>query len=239
MTGSCIKWRWLIAVDLRLIDLYGSRKMIAESDNFRERQQNHVVFIHGLAAHRVLFVPMAWQIRKLGFSTSTFGYRSWLWSIEHHAKCFTGYLEKLESNSKIKNYHIVAHSMGGIVTRQAILDRRFEKLKRIVMLGAPNHGSPVAKAITTVLPFLKTLRQISNHSESFVNRLPQPQGPEIGIVAASYDFVIPEPNTHLATESDHVSIFSGHNGLLIRPAAVKQIGEFLVNGQFLRASSTS
>lgn len=207
---------------------------MADSDKFKNTDGIHVVFIHGLAAHRVLFMPMARKIRKLGFSTSTFGYPSWWWSIEHHGKQFARYLEKLEADTEIQKFHIVAHSMGGIVTRQAILNRDFTKLHRIVMLGSPNRGSPVARAISTVLPFLKTLRQVSSHHESFVNQLPEPNGVEIGILAARYDRVIPESCSHLKSESDYISIFSGHNGLLIRPTAIKQIGQFLVNGRFLR-----
>lgn len=191
-----------------------------------------VVLIHGLAAHRVLMWPLSRRLHQLGFQTSRFGYRSLFGTIERHAEKFARYLEKYESDPSIKRIHIVAHSMGSIVTRQMLLDQTPSKLGRIVMLGAPNHGSPVARYLGYALPFCRTLNQISSQPNSYVNNLPQPAGYEIGVVAAKHDRVIPEPNIHLDHESDFVSIFSGHNGLLVRPTAAKRVQEFLVSGRF-------
>jgi hypothetical protein len=90
----------------------------------------------------------------------------------------------------------------------------------------------MARFLGTFLPFCKTLRQISNHPASFVRNLSEPTDVEIGIIAAKHDRVIPEPNSHLKNEADHVSIFSGHNGLLVRPTAARQIHAFLKHGRF-------
>lgn len=52
---------------------------------------------------------------------------------------------------------VVAHSMGGIVTRAA-LKAGAKNLQRLVMIGTPNHGSFVpAQALRAAYPFLKTL----------------------------------------------------------------------------------
>jgi pimeloyl-ACP methyl ester carboxylesterase len=198
----------------------------------------HIVLIHGLAGNRLTLWPLAYQLRRSGFTTSTFGYASWWWSIEHHASRFTQHLNQIANDQAINHFHIVAHSMGSIVTRTALLESRFEKLGRIVMLAAPNQGSPVARVLGTGLPFCKTLRQISNHSASFVCNLPEPAQADIGIVAAKHDRVIPEPNSHLEIESDHVVLSSGHNGLLVRPSAARQIVEFLNHGKFQPVKST-
>lgn len=207
---------------------------IGEKNNF-DADASLVILIHGLAAHPFLLWPLSWRLRKSGFKTRAFGYRSLFWSIESHAQSFERFLATCASDPKIKNIHIVAHSMGAIVTRQALLYKKPEKLGRIVMLAAPNQGSPTAKVLGYLLPFCKTLRQLSNHAGSFVCNLPEPDGLEIGIVAAKHDRVIPEPNSHLQNESDHVSIFSGHNGLLVRPAAARQIDVFLKYGRFQSA----
>ena len=196
-----------------------------------------VVLVHGLAAHRILLWPLGWRLRRSGFATRSFGYRSLFWSIETHAAKLEQFLSDQENDPAIKNIHIVAHSMGAIVTRQALLNRRLEKLQRVVMLAAPNRGSPTARLLGRVFPFCRTLRQISNHPKSYVSNLPEPTGVEIGIVAAKHDRVIPEPNSHLEIESDHVSIFSGHNGLLVRPAAARHIDDFLKTGRFQREHS--
>lgn len=200
--------------------------------------RTHVVLIHGLAGSRMTLWPLVYYMRRSGFTTSTFGYPSWWWSIEHHARRFKQHLDRIANDETIENFHIVAHSMGSIVTRKALLDAQFEKLNRVVMLASPNLGSPVARVLGTILPFLKTIRQISSHSASFVRNLPEPSQVDIGIVAAKYDRVIPEPNSHLRIESDHVTLFSGHNGLLVRPAAARQVIQFLNHGRFQRPDGT-
>ena len=207
--------------------------MPEKTDTTATDSRTHVVLIHGLGGNRMVLWPLAYQVRRSGFTTSTFGYPSWWWSIEHHARRFQRHLEKIASDESIEQFHIVAHSMGSIVTRKALLDVKFEKLNRIVMLASPNQGSPVARVLGTAFPFCKTLRQISSHPRSFVRNLPEPHQTDIGIVAARYDRVIPERNSHLAIESDHVVLKSGHNGLLVRPTAARQVIEFLNHGQFL------
>ena len=202
----------------------------AQPDNAK---RTHVVLIHGWGGSKMVLWPLAYQMRKSGFTASTFGYPSWWWSIEHHARRFKRHLQELTQDETIEQFHIVAHSMGSIVTRQVLLDSQFEKLNRIVMLASPNQGSPVARVLGTAFPFCKTLRQVSSHPTSFVCNLPEPQNASIGIVAAKHDRVVPVTNSHLEVESDHVTLFSGHNGLLVRPAAARLVIEFLNHGRFL------
>ena len=129
----------------------------------------------------------------------------------------------------------MAHSAGAIVTRRALLESKPNKLKRIVMLGPPNRGSPAARLLSKyVFPFSCVLNELSDSPESFVNQLPEPNGFEIGVVAGLHDRVIPNENSRLKTQSDHVSIFSGHNGLLVRPQAMKCVVDFLKTGHFVR-----
>lgn len=201
----------------------------------------HVILVHGLAGSPMAMWPLAWQLRKSGYSSSTFGYPSWFWSIEHHATRFRHRLDKLQNDESISEFNIVAHSMGTIVTRQAILEQhlRYTKLRRIVMLASPNQGSPVARVLGNVLPFCKTLRQLSTHPESFVRQLPEPQRQDIGIVAAKYDRVVPVSHSRLAAASGHTVLFSGHNGLLVRPAAARLVIEFLNHGSFSAVESSS
>lgn len=201
-----------------------------------------VVLIHGLAAHYVHLWPMAWYLNRKGFDVSIFGYRSWFWSIERHAERFAEELDRLEQDPNVESFAVVAHSMGGIVTRQAILGsdstesspRTFSKLKRVVLLGPPNQGSPKARRFGFFFPFCKTVRQLSDRPGSFVRDLPPPTEVEIGVIAAQRDRVVPATSSQLPTAKDHVSVSSGHNGLLFRPSVLKQVIEFLTKGRFSR-----
>jgi triacylglycerol esterase/lipase EstA (alpha/beta hydrolase family) len=196
-----------------------------------------VVLIHGLSANRLLMMPLAWRLQRAGFKTRTFGYFSSIGSIEWHAKRLGKFLARLDRDSVVAEIHIVSHSLGGIVTRQALLDSTPGKVRRLVMLAPPNQGSPAASLLSTyIVPFCKTLRQIASREGSFVRELPEPIGIEIGVVTASYDFVVPKESASLNCQTDNVTVFSGHNGLLVRKTAAKQTIEFLSTGKFSHAS---
>jgi len=63
-------------------------------------------------------------------------------------------MEKLQNNwpVRIKEFHILAHSMGGLVSRSAMHYAQAEKktwikaLKKVIFLGSPHHGAPLEKA---------------------------------------------------------------------------------------------
>jgi pimeloyl-ACP methyl ester carboxylesterase len=208
--------------------------MATSNKNRSPEARPHVVLVHGLAAHRWLMAPLAWKIKRAGFSTSLFGYRSWLFSIERHAESLVKRIQKIRSRDDVSSIHIVAHSMGGIVTRQALRSNDLDNnaIHRVVMLGTPNQGSPTATRLGRILPFAKTLNQLSDKETSFVRQLPEPDQNEFGTLAASYDWVVPETSGHLNYEADYIRIFSGHNGLLVRPTAARQVISFLKNGFF-------
>lgn len=197
-------------------------------------QRETVVLIHGIGAHHLLLTPLAFRLNRAGYLTHRYGYRSLLKTIPCHAIEFGKFLQSLESNTEISRFHIVAHSMGGIITRQMLIDHAFKKLGRVVMLGSPHHGSHAARNLGSVMPFIKTLNQLSDEEGSYVRKLSEPSNIELGIIAASYDHVVPRQSSHLKIASDHITMFSGHNGLLVRWRVAKQVIHYLQNGNFAR-----
>lgn len=195
-----------------------------------------VVLIHGIASGRATMWPLAWWAQRAGFETKCFGYASCFRDIQHHGNRFRNFLFELRNQQRWPEIHIVAHSLGGIVTRHALANETEgcpEFVKRVVMLGTPQKGSPNACWLSRRgLWFVKSLGQVSNHPTSFVNQLPNIEGPQIGTIAGSYDFVIPIESGHVEGEVDYVRPFSGHNGLLVRPKVAKLVVRFLKNGRF-------
>lgn len=191
-----------------------------------------VVLIHGLGSSRVLMLPLAYQIRSAGYHPKLFGYFTFFSSIPRHAQRFCDYVRRLEADPGIRRWHIVAHSMGSIITRQMLCSTPFDKLGRVVMLSPPNHGSRAAKLLSYLVPLSQTVKQITNERSSFVRQMPSPEGIEIGVVAASHDRVVTKASSHLPTESDHITVYSGHNGLLVRKRAATEVLEFLKHGKF-------
>ena len=202
------------------------------SSDSPQQPKPFVLFIHGLAAPRFVFLYLKWYLGRSGFRSRIFGYRSVFKTIPIHADRFIEALKKLDEDPNIGEFHIVAHSMGGIVTRQALLKFRPRKLKRFLMLSTPNEGSSAARKLSKVFRFSKTLKQISDEEGSYVRELGFPEGVEAGAIYAKVDRVVTRQSSRPTADAPFTEIYSGHNDLLVRPSTARAIVRFLETGNF-------
>jgi Predicted acetyltransferases and hydrolases with the alpha/beta hydrolase fold len=197
-----------------------------------------VVLVHGLAANHLVMAPLARALRRAYSQVVNWGYSS-LWSpIERHGQRLAALIKGLEEQAE--RVHLVTHSMGGIITRLALAEFQPQRLGRLVMVAPPNRGSHVA---TWLAPWLgricPPLIQLADYEDSLVCRLPLPQVPELGVIAAATDFLVHEPSTHLRCETDHITLPGLHSSLLWRRETAEQVQHFLEHGRFRRAASTN
>lgn len=203
-----------------------------EAEAGREVKEHElVVIVHGFGATQSVMWPLAGRLKSSGFRVCFWDYLSLFASIETHAERFSEYLStKLSSEPR---FHIVAHSMGAIVTRAALNRSSLPNLGRIVFLAPPNGGSPVARIASGVLSMLvKPTRELSSSASSYVNQLKTESKFEIGIIAAKFDLLVPETNTHLPSQTQHKTIIATHNSLLLSRKASAMTARFLRNGAF-------
>lgn len=185
-----------------------------------------IVLVHGFGAPRVVMWLLATRLRASGFRVVLWNYSSLFTKIDVHAERLHGFLAtQFTAEPRI---HIVAHSMGSIVTRAALERAHLPKLGRVVLLAPPNAGSPVARFASIFVGALITpTRELSDDALSIVNQLRSNDATEIGIIAARYDFLVPLKNTHLLHESMHVTLNATHNSLLFSRLTCQHIVSFL------------
>src|SRR5688572_6227784 len=107
-------------------------------------RRDAVVLVHGLAAHRVLMIPLARWLRPGFGQVINWGYPS-LWSrLERHATKLAALLRKIDGENTHDRIHLVAHSMGAIVARVALAEYMPSRIGRFVMISPPNRGSRLA-----------------------------------------------------------------------------------------------
>ncbi len=199
-------------------------------------RKSAVVLIHGLGGHRWVMGRLARFFKRHGYRVNNWGYSSLWESIPSHAKAFRRVLEAQASDPAIDTLHVVAHSMGCIVARHALQHWKPEDMGRCVMLGPPNHGSPVARYLARRLgQRMPALQELSDAPGSFVNQLEDPETLEVGIIAAALDRVVPLPNTHLACERAHLILPGHHAMLVLRQEAAEQALAFIRTGHFIIA----
>jgi pimeloyl-ACP methyl ester carboxylesterase len=197
-----------------------------------------LILIHGLAAHWLVMSPLARRLKTQYGRIINWSYPS-LWSrIERHGQQMADELQRLDDDPKVERFHLITHSMGGIVARLALATRVPHKMGRMVMLAPPNTGSHVARSLAPILGRIcPPLFQLSDEAASFVASLPPPSAVEVGIIAARSDFLVAEPRTHLPNEKEHIILPGMHSSLVWRKETAEQVAEFLSAGKFRREAS--
>ncbi len=199
------------------------------------KQQEVVVLIHGLCGHWLAMLPLAHRLRQAGYCPINWGYRSIWGDVATHAKGLQRKLVELEEEPSISTIHVVAHSLGCIVTRQAILNQQPSKLGRVVMLCPPNGGSHMATRLAPVLgPICKALVEITDLPDSWVNRLPTtlPSITSVGVIVASGDLVVAPESTQLPGADERLVIPGMHSAVLLKSATADAAIRFLRTATF-------
>ena len=153
-----------------------------------------ILLVHGFFCNSAFWVPMKRYLSRQGFSRTysitldppLFG------DIDKFSKKLSKKIELICKKTGATKVVIVAHSMGGLVSRNYIYnlggDERVEKL---ITLGTPHHGTTIAD---TVFFLGRHLRQMKRWSNAWLSKL----------------------NEHESTPSlvPTVSIFSYHDSIV-------------------------
>ncbi len=195
-----------------------------------------VVLTHGIFSSKWLIAPLARRLRHAGYDTRLWGYFTLRGSNRDIGKRFADYLAKLASENPGRSVHVVAHSMGCIVSRCALLAGVPANIGRIVMLAPPNRGSHVARQLLPIYGwFCSTLRELSDDPASFVNMLPREiVGREVGVIAVTRDNVVRLESTYLDNHRDHAVVNTWHTGVLWLAETAEYVDSFLQTGQFAK-----
>ena len=128
---------------------------IREERKLPPMQGRAVIVLHGLGACHAIMSGLAKHLEKDGeFQVFNVNYPSTLGTIHDHAQSLAGIIEHLDG---IEEINFVAHSLGNIVVRHYLADQTDEargrrpdpRIKRMVMIGPPNHGSELATSLSS------------------------------------------------------------------------------------------
>lgn len=195
-----------------------------------------VFVLHGFASGRLVMWPLVRRLERAGYRVRNWGYPSVLRRTEDHARRLHEALRRADASAEVDRIHLVAHSMGGIVARRALQLGPIARLGRLVMLAPPNGGSRAANPWASSLGrIIRPIAELSEREDSYVNRLPPPEGVEFGVLAASADHMVRRGRTHLAGQRDHLVIPALHTVLALRRATALQVIAFLRQGHFERS----
>ena len=109
-----------------------------------------VLLIHGLARTSLSLLTLEWRLKAEGYDVEHFGYFAFSESFDQIAKRLWGQLRHLSQQGP---YSVVAHSLGGLLTRAALGMGQVDWPHHIVMLGTPNQMPRLAAHAWKLLPF--------------------------------------------------------------------------------------
>ncbi len=178
-------------------------------------------------------LPLARRLSRAGYEAINWPYHSFRHTIEDHAQNLSVMLRSLDARPDLRRIHLVTYSLGSIIARCALTLERPAKLGRIVMVAPPNRGSRWAALIGPALRRqIRIIDQLAARPDSFVNRLPEPEAMEIGVIAASHDLLVGCTNTHLPGQKDHIVLSGLHTTIVMQRNAAEAVLQFLAAGKF-------
>jgi pimeloyl-ACP methyl ester carboxylesterase len=261
-------WRIQKHVDsgsCRLIDPYNLRHASGTFEDCKKILTDHVpddalpsgkaiILIHGLLRSSSSMRPIARALKKkIKCEIVYFEYASTRAAIPDHGRALKGVLEALPASVELS---IVAHSLGGILTRymlgewqregcQAMLDR----VDSVVMLGTPNQGAKLADKLSRMGIFEIVTgasgMQLGPHWRSIEDSLAIPSCP-FGIIAGrienrlmknpwlgpNSDFVVSVDETKLAGATDFMEVDKLHTLLMNDPRVQQAVVNFVLKHRF-------
>ena len=209
-----------------------------------------VVCTHGIWSHGVgMYLVKRHLEREFGMRALIFSYPSVTNTLDENAELLAQFIR----DNGIEETHIVAHSLGGLVTLRMFANGISRAPGRVVCLGSPLSGSRAADflhakdwgehLLGNSLPE-GTIHSVANDWAGDVCARR-----DVGVIAGSVPVGIGhiagkfgEPNdgtvavseTYLDGAKDHLVMEVTHMGLTISRNVSDQVGSFLRRGEFLR-----
>jgi pimeloyl-ACP methyl ester carboxylesterase len=216
-----------------------------------------VLVLHGLGKTRISNEDMVEFLRaKSKYTVLSVGYASTQADVASHARALARVVEHL--GERVDEINFVAHSLGNIVIRHYLSDhtdlanghRTDPRIKRIVMIGAPNNGARMAEVFGQNSAFERVLgksgRTMAREWNQLQKHLAVPQA-EFGIIAGGKqdgngynpfldgddDFIVKVEETKLPGARDFLVVDGLHAILMSNPDVQKAALRFLEHGYFV------
>lgn len=158
-----------------------------------------------------------------------------------------GYMVNRCLEQKPRHIDVVTHSLGGIILQHYLKTHNIKKLRKIVMLAPPNHGSPLIDGLQK-LWFPKAF--LGPSGSTLTTRMNEikllPGDYKIGIIAGNYTFnpmgnlIFKGPNdgkvavesTRIKAMDDFIILPAHHAFMPSNAQVIKQTLYFIKHGHF-------
>jgi pimeloyl-ACP methyl ester carboxylesterase len=191
------------------------------------------------------------RLAQLGYQTRLFHYRSMMRNMDHNVNRLIEYIKKTEGDI----VHVVGHSMGGVLIRQAFEKAPDPRPGRLLAIGSPLLDCWVGHRFLRYPHVGRILIGTTVHDH--ISNPPDPVwrgARDFGVVAGTYRFGVgaifssmPSPSdgvvlldeTRMQNIQGHVHYRINHFGLLFSKRCTAQVACFLATGAFTHFTQKS
>jgi len=212
-------------------------------DTVSSHNKQNVLLIHGILMNPLEMKYLGKQLGNAGFKVHYVYYQSVLKTPAQNAQSIHKKIQQL----KLPDLHIVAHSLGGMITMH--LFDQFDDIPKgkVVMLGAPVNGSWIAQQIQD-WPVISPLLARSMPSALSGENIPEwknkrdwgmiagTKNQGLGLITGGLpnagDGTVMLEETHHPKQTAHMTIKKSHTGLLFSKEIANLTAHFLKTGKF-------
>lgn len=197
-----------------------------------------MLLLHGLWMAPAAMGLLDGRLQRAGFVTERFGYSSVRGGPEQA-------IPALAERMRAAPCHVVAHSLGGLITLRTLETQADLPVARVVCLGSPLCGSSAARGFRR-LPWIG--RAVGRSSRLLLRGCrPWRGAAQVGMVAGwrpiglgqflghfdgDSDGTVAVAETCLDGLADHIVVATSHTGMLVSPHVAEQAIAFLRTGRF-------
>jgi pimeloyl-ACP methyl ester carboxylesterase len=209
--------------------------------------QRPVLLAHGLWMTGLETALLRQRLNRGGFHVTVYHYASLTAQAAGVRAALAERIRALAASSGA-SVHVVGHSLGGVLLAQVAESDPSLPIGRIVLLGAPVHGSGTAHALARLPGGAILLGALADSELTHGERGPWRSRFPLGIIAGTHAIgmgkllhAISDPNdgtvsvaeTRLEGAQAYLEIRASHMGLLLSRAVAANVAAFLASGQFL------
>lgn len=219
--------------------------------NVSEASGRCVVLVHGLTRSHYSMMKLAKYLESHDYIVVNKDYASTRRSIEEIANIEIPPMVDACLKHDPDNIYFVTHSIGGIVLRRYLQSHDVPQITRIVMLGPPNHGSPLADLFHNDLLFKMITgpagQELTTNHTFLPNNVNRNSSYQIGVIAGNFSFFpfsklffhedndgkVAISSTQLLGMKDFIVLPVSHTFIMRNPMVEKQILHFFDYAKFI------
>jgi triacylglycerol esterase/lipase EstA (alpha/beta hydrolase family) len=190
-----------------------------------------VVLIHGWGLNRASLAMLAARLRRDGRDAYTINYPSMLADSDSKAQAVAERLRRIVAESGADRVDVVAHSLGGVLTRAAVRWHGADAIvANVVTLGSPHRGTALAILLRSfgLVQMRPESRFLSRLAEAEEENSPPTRPINITSIASNFDAVVFPLDCCFLPNALGITVEGlGHHGLLFVERVYKLVKENL------------